>query len=346
MQVFRLLLFPFSIIYGLVVWFRNSLFEMGVLKSQSFDLPIIVIGNLSTGGTGKTPHTEYLIRLLENKYKLGVLSRGYKRKTKGFVLASESASASSIGDEPYQIFRKFPSVEVAVCEKRVDGVNKLLTLKKKPEVLILDDAFQHRWIKSGMNILLTDYSSPFFEDYPLPSGNLRDNRAQKKRAQVIVLTKCPPNISPQEMDIIEARIGKSESQEIFYTRIVYSKPQAFLSSNPNQTIHKKVILISGIANSKLLEEHVNQNYTLLKHLKFPDHHDFSSSDIQGIHELIDSFVGNDFSVLTTEKDFVRLKQVESFEPIPMFYLPIEVEFIDRGNEFDTRIDKYINSTDE
>lgn len=337
MNFLRKILFPLAILYGLIMQFRNFLFDIGILKSYSFDLPIIVVGNLSVGGTGKTPQIEYLIRLLSSKYKVATLSRGYKRQSKGFLLANESDNAKTLGDEPFQFYKKFKNIQVAVDANRKNGIEQLLLQENKPEIILLDDAFQHRKVKAGFYILLTTYNDLFCDDFILPTGNLRESRSGAKRANIVIVTKCPENISDEEQNAIKSKLKLSLSQEVFFTCIDYDN-QVFSDSNSLDVLEiklKQKLLLAGIANPKPFFDFLkNENDTVLS---FPDHHDFSENDILNIKEK-----AKDKLIITTEKDYVRLKNNISGEQL--YYLPIKVSFVSNKETFDKNILNYVEQS--
>ncbi|NBL64494.1 tetraacyldisaccharide 4'-kinase [Flavobacterium sp. NST-5] len=338
MKYLRLLLFPFSILYGLITSFRNFLFDKGILKSHSFDLPIIAVGNLSVGGTGKTPQIEYLIRLLSQKYKLATLSRGYKRKSEGFVLANSSSQVSEIGDEPFQFHQKFKNIAVAVDANRRNGIEQLQQIVN-PEIILLDDAFQHRKVKAGFYILLTAYNDLYADDFLLPAGNLRESRIGAERASVVVVTKCPQDLSEKERNIIERKLQLETAQKLFFTTVIYDN---FVFSEKSQISIEEIklkpkMIVAGIAKPKPFYDFlgVTNNDEIIT---FPDHHDFSEKNIQNIENKLDNKI-----LITTEKDYVRLKGKISAEKL--FYLPIKIEFLFNGEQFDETIKNYVrNST--
>ena len=330
----RKILFPFAIIYGWITQFRNFLFDVGIIKSYTFDVPIIVVGNLSVGGTGKTPQIEYLIRLLSSKYKLATLSRGYKRKSGGFVLADITSNAEIIGDEPFQIHQKFPNVIVAVDANRKNGIEQLLSLRGKPEVILLDDAFQHRSVKAGFYILLTSYADLFCDDYILPTGNLRESRNGAKRADVIIITKCPKDLSIMEQEQIKMKIGLNKP--LFFSFIDYDDKVCNETETlvVNQIKGLDKLLLAGIAKPKPFFRHLKNDSDII--LTFSDHHHFSEDDIVNIeNQAKDNFI------VTTEKDYVRLKG--SIVNSQLFYLPIKTAFISSGDTFNAIILKYIEN---
>ena len=333
MNILRKILFPFAILYGFITAFRNFLFDKGILKSHSFDLPIIAVGNLSVGGTGKTPQIEYLIRLLSSEYKIATLSRGYKRKSEGFILADESSNAEILGDEPFQFYQKFPNVLVAVDANRKNGIEQLIKISK-PEIILLDDAFQHRKVKAGFYILLTAYDDLYADDFILPTGNLRESRSGAERANIVVVTKCPANISDKEKNSIERKLQLESRQKLFFTSLAYDE---FIFSEEKQLSVSEIkntekVLLAGIAKPEPFFNYLkNEKDTVLT---YPDHHHFSEKDIEEINSKSSGKI-----IITTEKDFVRLKG--SLPSEQLFYLPIKSSFLSEGNLFDKIISNYI-----
>lgn len=345
MKKLRYLLFPFTVIYGGVVTFRNFLFAKNVLKSSEFEVKTISVGNLSTGGTGKTPHIEYLIRLLKNEYKIATLSRGYGRKTGGFEQANDISTHKDVGDEPLQFYNKFKEeVNVYVENKRVTGVIEILAKHPDTEVILLDDAFQHRAIKPGFSVLLSDYSSLFYKDIILPAGNLREMRTEANRADLIVVTKCPNDISEKEMEGISVKIKKIANKPVYFSRIKYGEIKSFNTNlkelRLNELKGAETLLITGIANPKPIQKLLNNNEINYKHLKFPDHHNFTKKNISNIIDIFGSISGNKI-ILTTEKDAVRLKSIDELKELPIYYLEIEIEIIKNKKEFDNKILTYV-----
>lgn len=337
MSVFKVFLLPFAFVYDMITRIRNRMYDTGWKPSVSFDIPLISVGNLSVGGTGKTPMVEYLIRLISPTQKVGTLSRGYKRKTKGFRIASPNDNAVSIGDEPYQLFTKYNNIVVSVCEDRAFAIPHILDQHPDTEVILLDDAFQHRRVKPGFSILLTEYSSPFFSDYVLPYGRLREHARGAGRADVIVVTKCPPQLSDEEYDHLESGLRKFSSRPLFFSSLVYNDPKAMLGNE--HTLSRQVVLVSGIANHVPLEEYVKRNFTLVKHFVFRDHHQYTDEDIRMIEKFLNQLT-EPVSILTTEKDKVKLESVslrKRTEKLPFFYLPIEMEFVKNGKDFDALV---------
>ena len=333
MKLIRFVLFPFSIIYHLITAIRNLLFDIGLLKSISFRKPIIVVGNLNVGGTGKTPQIEYLIRLLKEDFKISVLSRGYKRKSKGFLVVNNSHFAENVGDEPLQFFKKFDDIIVAVDTNRTNGIQQLLKQKNAPEIILLDDAYQHRKIKAGFYILLTKYNDLFVDDFLLPTGNLRESRRGANRANVIIVTKCPENLSKSKQEKIVKKLNLTFSGDIFFTTISYND---VLKSNQNVIINTNVLsdyeilLITGIANPSPLLDYLKNKNCSFKHLNFPDHHQFTSKDLHKINRSFKEISSDKKIILTTEKDFVRLSEKIKL----IYFIEIETKFVSSQNDFD------------
>jgi len=331
MIILRYLLFPFSILYGWITSIRNFLFDKGILKSYSFDIPIIAVGNLSVGGTGKTPQIEYLIRLLSPNYKIATLSRGYKRKSEGFVLADSNSNVEILGDEPFQIHQKFPNIHVAVDVERKNGIEQLLKLDDKPEVILLDDAFQHRKVKAGFYILLSSFDDLYFEDFILPIGNLRESKSGAKRANVIIVTKCPKKLSELAQENIRKIIGLEVP--IFFSFIDYDSDvyNEFESKKVIEIINVEKLLLAGIAKPEPFFAYLQAE----KHVKlvYPDHHNFSENDIEEIKNK-----ANNKLIITTEKDYVRLKKQNLKS---LFYLPIKSSFISKSDNFNQTILNYV-----
>ena len=335
MIILRKILFPIGIIYWVVTFIRNFFYDRGIFKSHSFDDPIIAVGNLSVGGTGKSPQIEYLIRLLSDKYKVATLSRGYKRSTTGFVLADYTATAKTLGDEPYQFYSKYPKTIVAVDEDRVEGIEILFELDNKPDLILLDDAFQHRKVKAGFYILLTAYDDLFCDDFILPFGNLRESNIGKKRADMIIVTKCPININELAQQKIIDKL--KVTQPVYFTSIVYDE---YVYSETEKVLVEELkkedkIVVAGIAKPQpffsFLE--VNLNETLV----FSDHHDFEEKDIATILNK-----AKNKKIITTEKDYVRLRGLLPKEQL--YYLPIQSQFIDLGSDFDKKIMNYVEQS--
>lgn len=327
MKYFRLFLFPFTLLYTLIIWIRNRLFDFKILKSNSFTIPTIVIGNLAIGGTGKSPMTEFIITFLKDKYHLATLSRGYGRKTKGFRLVELTDSASEAGDEPLQFKNKFPQITVAVSENRSYGVDKL---KDQHDLILLDDAFQHRKLKPTFSILLFDYSSCLQPMYMLPTGNFRDLPAESKRADIIIVTKTPQNTSLAQKQYIQKKLEhKSNGKEILFSSIRYSHPIALLGNKTIIEATTSVLLVTGIANPIPLITYLKQTTEHVEHLQFPDHHNFSETDVLQIKQRYLTIQNQDKIVIITEKDAQRLKHptfLNILKDIPICYIPIEISF--------------------
>jgi tetraacyldisaccharide 4'-kinase len=346
LRSFRYLLFPISLIYGSIIWMRNWLFDKNILKSASFNFPIICVGNIAVGGTGKTPMVEYLIRLLQNNYKTATLSRGYKRKTKGFAIANASTTALEIGDEPMQFHNKFPNVAVAVGEERVVAIPQLLQAKPGTNVIILDDAFQHRPVKAGLNIVLTAYNNLFTRDIILPSGDLRDVKASMKRAGIIVVTKCKTGLSATEKDTITKEINPLPHQTVFFTEIRYTKPyHLFNKSEAVINSSTSVLLVCGIANPNPLKIFLAEQAHSYDMLRYADHHIFNSDDLADIKKHFEKIQAGNKIILTTEKDATRLvKFAEELKDYPVYVLPIEHNFLfGEGEAFDKLVLGFIAS---
>lgn len=332
---------PVSWLYTAGVSMRHTLFDWGVYKSQEFDIPIIVVGNITVGGTGKTPFTEYLVSLLSQTRNVAVLSRGYKRKTKGFVLATETSSFKKIGDEPKQIKLKFPSIPVAVCEKRAVGIAKLRELHPEVDLIILDDAFQHRYVEGWVNLVLMDYNNPVWEDHMLPLGRLRDNLSSLDRANIFVMTKCPDQLSPLDCRMVLKNIDPLPYQSIFFTDFVsdvacplfpdLAKSAALKPGTP-------VVVMTGIANPGAFVAHVERNFSLIDKLIFPDHYTFKMRDIYRLEEIIRSS-SEDAVVVLTEKDAVKLmgsRKISDKIKSRLYYISISVNF--KSNTPNTEVD--------
>ena len=312
----KIIYWKLSLQFYLITFLRNKFYDFGLLKSFSFEIPVISVGNLAVGGTGKTPMVEFLIKKFSDKYNLGVLSRGYKRKTKGFIFASEKDDASSIGDEPFQYYSKFKKIKVAVDKKRKRGIKKLI--KTGVNMIILDDAFQHRKVIPTYSILLSDYSNLYFNDYLLPRGNLRESKSGYKRADSIIITKCPENLSENNRQYLIERINLKHNQHIFFSKIKYSDElfSADNSINISKLSNQKVDVITGIVNSENLIKHLEKKGLLINHFNYPDHYDYREKDILKIK-------GN--FIVTTEKDYSKLRK---FNIENLYYLPITMEVSD------------------
>ena len=319
MRLLRKLLFPFSLLYAGVMYIRNKFYDLGIFPSRSYDFPVICVGNLSVGGTGKTPMIEYLTSLLKDEFQIATLSRGYRRETRGFFLLKGNETARLVGDEPLQFKLKFPEVRVAVDENRLEGISKLRKLNPVPEVFLLDDAFQHRKIKAGLNILLTPYGDLYSEDLVLPAGNLREGRAGANRAHLVVVTKSPEKLEPEERAQIREKLRLGGEQHLFFSRIAYGMKifNEADSMDLEELRDRKFTLLTGIANPTPLAAYLRSLGLRFEHRKFPDHHNFTEAELQKISKF--SFV------LTTEKDFMRLKG--NLKQKDLFYLPMHMDFL-------------------
>lgn len=336
----RWILLPFSLFYQFIIWIRNLLYDKEIIKSQSFSIPTIVIGNLAIGGTGKSPMTEYLVRLLKDRYKVSTLSRGYGRKTKGFRFVDTTSKAIEVGDEPLQFKRKFPGITVAVSEDRCKAVQ---VLKATHEIIILDDAYQHRKLKAGLSILLFDYSSLFKPIFTLPTGDFRDIFSSTKRANLIIITKCPDEIPNHKKAHIEHIIRKHSISPIFYTRIGYDRPRNLHQEQYTGDLSNlEIVLFCGIANPDPLVNYLLAKGNNVHLIKFTDHHNYSSADFEKVLKQYYSISGNNKLILTTEKDLQRVDK-SMFAEVPFFYIPIHLRMAeDQQVTFDHFIENYIS----
>lgn len=335
MLLIKLLLLPFSILFWLVTQIRNRMFSSGLLKSTSYAINLISVGNLTTGGTGKTPHIEYLVNLLGDKSSIATLSRGYKRKTKGFVLANEKSDANTLGDEPMQFYNKFHNVKVAVDEDRRNGISKLLKTYPEINTILLDDAYQHRWVLPSLNILLIDYSNIGKSDFLIPAGRLRESKKNSNRADAIIISKCPNILSPIEKRRVLEDLSYNDNQKVFFSYIDF-KPLLPVTSVSNELIKSgfklsdhKVIGLSGIANASNFSDHLSRYSKEVHFITFQDHHDYSLADIIRLEKELSSYTGQGKIIVTTEKDAVKLltdKLYPVIKNLPVFVLPIEVKF--------------------
>jgi tetraacyldisaccharide 4'-kinase len=341
----RILLFPFSLIYALIVIVRNWCFDKKILPSTSFNLPVICVGNLAVGGTGKSPMVELLIRLLKDRYAIAVLSRGYKRKTRGYALANASTTALDIGDEPMQFHSKFPEVAVAVGEERIVAIPQLLHDRPETRAIILDDAFQHRAVKAGLNILLTDYSNLFTRDWWLPSGDLRDAPSSYRRAEAIIVTKCPDNLDEDQRRAIATEIDPRPGQQLFFTAIRYGTPYHITRLDAGIVDEEvEVLLVTGIANPAPLKRWLNEHSRTYYEIEYSDHHIFTIDDLHTITRRFSGIAAGKKLILTTEKDAVRLiKFRQELEGWPFYVLPITPQFLFGEEErFGDMITQFIN----
>ncbi len=334
LKSFRILLFPFALVYWFAVAIRNWLYDRNISKTTSFGLPMICVGNLSVGGTGKSPMVEYLLRLLRHNYSVATLSRGYKRKTRGYALAGPLTTALDIGDEPMQFHEKFPDVAVAVGEERIEAVPQLLHDRPGTQVIILDDAFQHRAISAGLNILLTECGNLFTRDFYLPTGDLRDLKSSYKRADIILVTKCPVSLSAAERDRMIREISPLKHQRVFFTSIRYEAPVDF--SHKHSTVlgqELEVLLVTGIANPKPLESMLEEQVASYAVIRYSDHHIFTIDDLREIRSRFDSLGAVNKIILTTEKDAVRLRKFSAeIGTLPLYVIPVRHHFLFSGEE--------------
>ncbi len=347
LKSFRVLLLPLALIYGLIIYIRNWLFDKKYFKSAQFNFPLICIGNLSVGGTGKSPMVEYLVELLKPKFKLATLSRGYKRRTKGYVLANQYTTALEIGDEPMQFHSKFPDIAVASCEERIVGIPHLLQDVPGLQAIILDDAFQHRSVSAGLNIVLTEYDNLYSHDFFLPTGDLRDQWSSAKRAQVIIVTKCPDHLSAELKQKIIRDLGPEAFQKVFFTTIEYGTPYHIFNRGDEWMItpRDEVLLVCGIANPKPLKEYLLAKTHTYYQQDYSDHHIFSIDDLNEIKEKFNEMEAKDKMILTTEKDAVRLiKFTEQLASLPMYVLPIRHFFLfEEGQQFNELVTDFITN---
>jgi tetraacyldisaccharide 4'-kinase len=351
MGFIKIILFPFACLFGLVTDIRNKLFDWRIIRSRSYNIPVISVGNLSAGGTGKTPHTEYLVRLLKNEFKIAILSRGYRRKTKGFILASPGNSSIDIGDEPVQYVNKFPDVTVAVDENRNHGIKKILSLKPETQVILLDDAFQHRYVKPGKSILLTDYHHLYVHDYLIPTGMLRERAKGAKRADLIIITKTPKIFSPITRRQIAKDLKPKPHQKLFYSFITYDQPVPLkISGHKNLPAgrYNYIVMVAGVANSYPLQEYLKSICNELLVIDFDDHHSYTPDDLEKITKEFHSIISKDKVIFTTEKDATRL-DVEEFsaylENLPVYYIPMRINFHDCDEvKFDKLILEYVHKS--
>lgn len=334
MSILRKILIPFALLYGLIISIRNYFYDINLISSEAYPFPVIGVGNLSVGGTGKTPMIEYLLRLLMPEHRVVTLSRGYGRKTSGFYLLKGTENASMVGDEPLQFKIKFPDALIAVDENRQRGISRLKS-ESFPEVILLDDAFQHRKVNAGLNILLTTYGNLYSDDFILPTGNLREPATGAGRAHIIVVTKCPENMRSEEQKKIKDKLKIKKYQELFFSYIGYDSK--IRNEEKEVTLKdmdaEKVCLVTGIANPKPLQKFLAQQNISFDHLNFPDHHNFTPKDLEKI--ALAPFV------ITTEKDFMRLKDLIAHPNL--FYLPIKMKFLNNAYKFDRLVEGFVRN---
>ena len=346
LKSFRIVLFPLALVYGLIIIIRNWLYDKEYIKSAAFNFPVICVGNLAVGGTGKSPMVEYLLALLHPHFKIATLSRGYKRKTKGYVIANELTTALDIGDEPMQFHLKFPDVTVTVGEERIVAIPYLLQDKPELQAIILDDAFQHREVRAGLNIILTEFNNLYSNDFFLPTGDLRDEWASAKRAEIIVVTKCLPNLTKDKKEKIIRSLHILPVQQIFFTTIEYGTPyHIFHQTLRKVTQQDEVLLVCGIANPKPLKEYLMQHAYTYYQKDYSDHHIFSIDDLNNIKERYNEIDAEYKMILTTEKDAVRLtKFKDELKEIPLYVLPIRHQFLfNEGEQFNATLISFIRN---
>ena len=344
LKSFRVLLLPFSLLYGFIIIIRNFLYDRNYLKSAEFNFPLICVGNLVAGGTGKSPMVEYLIELLRPRFKIATLSRGYKRKTKGYVLAKENTTALDIGDEPMQFHVKFPDIAVAAEEERIVAIPQLLHDKPDTQAIILDDAFQHRIVKAGFNILLTQNGDLFTKDFFMPMGNLRDQRLSAERADIIVVTKCPANFDETERNEIIEEICPKEHQQIFFTTTEYSLPYHIVTHEQRALSQQdEVLLVCGIANPAPLKQYLSEHASAYYQLDYSNHYIFRIDDLKDIRKKFSDITANKKIIITTEKDAVRLlKFSDQLLQLPLYVLPVKHRFLfGEDEQFDKKIVDFI-----
>lgn len=344
LKSFRYLLFPLSILYGVVIWIRNWMYDKKIFKSAMFNFPLICVGNLAAGGTGKTPMTEYIVAILKDKYKTATLSRGYKRKTKGFAIADTTTTALDIGDEPMQFHQKFPDITVAVGEERLVAIPQLLHDKPDTQAIILDDAFQHRAVRAGMNLLLTEYGNLYTRDLLLPAGDLRDLVSSSKRADIIIVTKCKAGLGIDEKEAIIKELKPLPHQQVFFTEIVYAQLYHLYEKTHASVNHETdVLLLCGIANPRPLKDFLATHVRTYDMLHYADHHIFTSDDLHEIKRQFEKIQSPDKIILTTEKDGVRLEKFRNeLKDHPIYVLPIKHSFLfGEGHLFDQVILRFV-----
>ncbi len=342
----KILLLPFALLYGIGVSLRNFFYSKNLLKGVEFDLPVISVGSLSVGGAGKTPHVEYLIRLLKDYINVATLSRGYKRKTRGYRIANNSDTVSTIGDEPLQFYEKFPDITVAVAENRMFAIPQMMTSHPDIQTILLDDAFQHRSVKPGLNILLTQYRLPFTQDWLLPAGRLREWRSAYRRADLIIISKCPDQISKEEKEQWLEEINPLPHQQIFFSKYEYENPyRIFTKEQGKLNQESNVLLVCALANTDYLTEHLEQHAKRVRSLEFADHHFFSKYDMSRMLDIYTKWEVENKVIITTEKDAARLELHKEFiqkHNIPIYVLPTYVSFLNEENElFDAKIKDFL-----
>jgi tetraacyldisaccharide 4'-kinase len=347
-KLIRILLAPLSLIYGIIVYGFHFFYEIGLLKASSFNIPVIGVGNLSIGGAGKTPHIEYLISLLKDYIDIATLSRGYKRRTTGFRLVDVQDTALTVGDEPINYKRKYPDITVAVGENRAYAIPQILQKIPGIQTVLLDDAFQHRGVRPGLNILLTPYDNLYTRDYIMPSGRLRESRSGARRADLIIVTKCPDNLTTEKRAAITRELSPMSHQKVYFSKYEYGAPYSFFNTATRQPLHKNthVILLSAIASTDYLLKYLEPKVSSIYEIEYEDHHVFDNYDVERIVQVYKRFAEekNEIVVLTTEKDAMRLDlhmQALYQANLPLYVLPLRVDFMDQKQEFDRYIQDYL-----
>ncbi len=358
MHKLRFLLYPFSFLYGSLLSLRNLLYDFGLFPSRSFATPVISVGNLSMGGTGKTPMTEYLIRLFSPDHQVATLSRGYGRSSSGFVYVEQNSTSDQVGDEPRQFKHKFPEITVAVQSNRIQGINKLLAENSRLGVILLDDAFQHRAVKPALSILLTEYSKPYYTDRVVPGGSLREFKSGAKRADILIVTKCPETLSPIEKRTLSRNINPKPYQNLFFTSITYAEPcplgqqvqkeQLVQQRQPAQIDSRShILLLTGIANPQPLLDHIRKKTASIVHLRYPDHHPYSIVELEALRKQFLQTSADNTCILTTEKDAMRIDKsglLEVLQDLPVYYIPIRTNFLfDEGEAFNKILTHHVKT---
>jgi tetraacyldisaccharide 4'-kinase len=339
------------LLYGIVTALRNLLYDKELLQSTRFDFPVISVGNITVGGTGKTPHVEFLIELLQAKYKVAVLSRGYKRRTKGFLVATESSNSQTIGDEPFQIYKKFKNATVAVDEKRVHGIQQLKSIQPEINVVLLDDAFQHRAVNPGLKILLTDYSRLYIHDSILPGGLLRESKSGSKRSDIVVVTKCPEEINDAEITTLTHNLNIQSHQSLYFSTIIYNTIKPIFDTQKLAGITDlngfSVLLVTGIVTHTPIVEHLKQQNVKVETLSFPDHHHFTANNYSEIEQKFIHLQSDKKIILVTEKDAARVVSSLNFPESlknSIYFLPIRVHFLlNKQNQFTQNVIHYVET---
>ena len=336
------MLSPIGAVFGIIALLRRKLYNKNKKRFTPSTVPIISIGNLAVGGTGKTPHTEFLIRMLQEKYRVATLSRGYKRASNGYILADAMSTAELIGDEPMQMHLKFPQVKVAVCESRREGIERLMKLPTPPQVILLDDAYQHLAVKAHLQLLLTDYAAPYPTDFPLPAGNLREFACTAKEADMVVVTKCPPTLSQKEAECMKKKLKLLPHQCCFFSTICYDAPHPLTEAAQHFMIDEKshILLFTGIANPEPLFQYLSSQYADVKNIAFNDHHRYQEYEINKICQII-ALSSHKMALFTTEKDAARLSETpfwKKLEGMPLYSVPVSVKFLWEEQDFAMKIE--------